>query len=611
MKIVCDNCSTKYSIADEKVRGKVFKIKCKKCSHIIVVKGAEGGAEAEGGAPAAGGFDQKETRVFDYAGGGGADTNGAAAAAGGDAVWYLVIDREQVGPLSVAEIQDKFGRREIDSDTYGWREGFGDWQRIGNIPDMAHFAAGGEAAAASGGDGLFGGEAMSGPTNRADPADLFASAGGGTGEEEGGGDLFGGRPAGAEAEAAVFSSAGGRRTVPKDDLFAAAPAGGGGGGMEMSAGGGGDIRPMTGQRNENSVLFSLSNLASLATETKAPSSSSAAAAPKSGPGGDGSSGLIDIRAMAAMTLGGKKESSSSSSNADDDLPVFSPSSFAAPTAGVLLPQAAPAANTKILYVLIGVVGFLALAAIVLVIFLVKGSGKSDDSSSDKAVAAAGAPGEMDKDKDKAEGKPAGSETATPPGGAMGATPPAGAATPPAGGTPAPGVTPAPKPERDRDRDKPRDRGSKPAADKPSREEAAPAPAPTPKPAKGNAPCDEVACLVDSSQPCCKSGNSPSPSPSKPSGGGGGDGPETLDKSAIQAGISSVRGRVMSCNDQYKVPGQVDVKIVISADGDVSSASVTGKFAGTPTGSCVERAIKSAHFKSAQKSTTVKYPFIFR
>ena len=39
MKIICDSCSTKYSIADEKVRGKVFKIKCKKCSHIIVANG--------------------------------------------------------------------------------------------------------------------------------------------------------------------------------------------------------------------------------------------------------------------------------------------------------------------------------------------------------------------------------------------------------------------------------------------------------------------------------------------------------------------------------------------------------------------------------------------
>ena len=49
MKIVCDACAAKYSIADEKVAGKVFKIRCKKCSNIIVVRGAseDAGAEAE------------------------------------------------------------------------------------------------------------------------------------------------------------------------------------------------------------------------------------------------------------------------------------------------------------------------------------------------------------------------------------------------------------------------------------------------------------------------------------------------------------------------------------------------------------------------------------
>jgi predicted Zn finger-like uncharacterized protein len=50
MKIVCDACSAKYSIADEKVQGKVFKIRCKKCSNIIVVRGTGGAEEA---APAA------------------------------------------------------------------------------------------------------------------------------------------------------------------------------------------------------------------------------------------------------------------------------------------------------------------------------------------------------------------------------------------------------------------------------------------------------------------------------------------------------------------------------------------------------------------------------
>ena len=39
MKIVCENCAAKYSIADEKVKGKAFKIRCKKCGESIVVRG--------------------------------------------------------------------------------------------------------------------------------------------------------------------------------------------------------------------------------------------------------------------------------------------------------------------------------------------------------------------------------------------------------------------------------------------------------------------------------------------------------------------------------------------------------------------------------------------
>ena len=46
MKIVCDSCGAKYSIADEKVAGKVFKIRCKKCSSVIVVRGDQMQPEA-------------------------------------------------------------------------------------------------------------------------------------------------------------------------------------------------------------------------------------------------------------------------------------------------------------------------------------------------------------------------------------------------------------------------------------------------------------------------------------------------------------------------------------------------------------------------------------
>src|SRR5438105_3283409 len=98
MKIVCDSCKTKYSIADEKVKGKVFKIRCKKCQNVIVVKGnEEGGQSADTGAAAS------------------PSASGEVPAAGGaGAVWHLVIDREQVGPMTADEVRARLARGEVD-----------------------------------------------------------------------------------------------------------------------------------------------------------------------------------------------------------------------------------------------------------------------------------------------------------------------------------------------------------------------------------------------------------------------------------------------------------------------------------------------------------------
>jgi hypothetical protein len=57
---------------------------------------------------------------------------------------------------------------------------------------------------------------------------------------------------------------------------------------------------------------------------------------------------------------------------------------------------------------------------------------------------------------------------------------------------------------------------------------------------------------------------------------------------------------------------VEVKIAISGDGSVTSSQVVGKFAGTPAGACVEKAVKNAKFKKwAGPSLSVKYPFMFQ
>lgn len=38
MKFLCDRCETRYSIADDRVRGKILKIRCKTCQHVITVR---------------------------------------------------------------------------------------------------------------------------------------------------------------------------------------------------------------------------------------------------------------------------------------------------------------------------------------------------------------------------------------------------------------------------------------------------------------------------------------------------------------------------------------------------------------------------------------------
>ena len=395
----------------------------------------------------------------------------------------------------------------------------------------------------------------------------------------------------------------------------------------MVAGGGGsvggelagDVKPMTAQRNENSVLFSLKNLTDLASTgpSKAPSSGGSGGSGGHAPvksaftsgGGEGSSGLIDIRAMAATVgVGGAKPASSSSS--DDDLPVFSAASFGAPSAGMLLPTVATQEKSnKVLFALIAVVGLLAVAAIVMVVVVLKSNKGEGEGGKDKMAAAT--PGGEEKTPGATPTPPT-----TPPGAMAGATPP----TTPTDGMAAVGEKPKDEKEPVKEPEratKPKgERATKPretkTVDREEEETPAPKPAATKKPA-----CDEVACLVDSSLPCCKSGGSSSGSSGGSSGGGGGGGggsnlPEQLDRSAIQSGIASVRGRVQSCNDKFKQAGQVNVRFVVSPSGSVESASVSGKFAGSPTGSCVESAIESAKFKKAESKTVVNnYPFIFK
>ena len=84
----------------------------------------------------------------------------------------------------------------------------------------------------------------------------------------------------------------------------------------------------------------------------------------------------------------------------------------------------------------------------------------------------------------------------------------------------------------------------------------------------------------------------------------------LSKTALIAGLNAVRPQITACYLAYDVPGLAMVNVVIARNGRVTSAGVTGKFAGTPTGACVERAVKTASFPPSDGFST-PYPFQLR
>jgi hypothetical protein len=82
---------------------------------------------------------------------------------------------------------------------------------------------------------------------------------------------------------------------------------------------------------------------------------------------------------------------------------------------------------------------------------------------------------------------------------------------------------------------------------------------------------------------------------------------TLTQSDIVNAMKGVQPKVQACANQFKVPGTAMATVSVASGGRVSTTSVTGKFAGTPTGSCVETAAKSAKFPPCQ-SMTFPWPF---
>jgi predicted Zn finger-like uncharacterized protein len=263
MKITCQSCQSKYNVADDKVTGKIVKIRCRKCGATIVVNGT--GSAAGNGAPE------------------------AAAPTGGDAQWHVNVTDTDQRTMTLPELVDAYNTGVVTQETFIWTDGMDDWKPLAEVEAVVSALHASASQMAIGTPGAFepAGAAAYEAQAQADAAPAYEA------------------PAAPAYEAAAAPeqkrAAVQRREARGRDLFAtnageevqtSAPVVSPG--MPAATGGGGGADGLTGQRNENSVLFSLAVLTKSADERPAP-----AAAESKTTANREDSGLIDLKALAA------------------------------------------------------------------------------------------------------------------------------------------------------------------------------------------------------------------------------------------------------------------------------------------------------------------------
>ena len=245
MKITCQSCGAKYAIADEKVRGRRVKVRCKGCNEPIVVDGYNEPPQDQYAAPPP------------------AQEGGNAAAD----TWSVNLTDTDQRSMTTSEIVDAWNAGSMPADAFVWREGMDDWVPLASAPDLTPYLSAAQHSA---------------PV-QPEPAPAFdfspPVAGGGAARVErsrGAADIFGSAAAaGSEEEMANAPFAGGEAY---------------------------DDQKPTGARNENSVLFSLDALkAGVGPATRA-----SAPAPRGTvrPAANDSADLDDIMNIGGGSMGG-------------------------------------------------------------------------------------------------------------------------------------------------------------------------------------------------------------------------------------------------------------------------------------------------------------------
>ncbi len=154
MKFSCKKCRTQYSIADEKVRGKVIKVRCKRCQQLIIVREPDDGPAAEPAADDGGMLQDASLELeFEHAfrdlyrsgiekspatpSAPAAPSMPPLASPGLESVWFYGLDGSEEGPFTLVEMEEHLRQGRLTPDHFAWRDGMEDWKPLSEVPELA------------------------------------------------------------------------------------------------------------------------------------------------------------------------------------------------------------------------------------------------------------------------------------------------------------------------------------------------------------------------------------------------------------------------------------------------------------------------------------------
>ncbi|MEO7112483.1 MAG: zinc-ribbon domain-containing protein [Polyangiaceae bacterium] len=557
MKIACQSCQAKYTIADEKVVGKIVKIRCKKCGATIVINGNDPEA-----------------------------TNPLPAGEGGSE-WTVNVAEGDQRTMTSEEIIDGYRGGVVTDETFCWKDGMADWLPLREIDELYQAVSSGSNAADAGGAD-FAPLSMRGsddqatvPLQREQMGGIFSGMGSGHAESNGNGaSLFSGgaapapSPSSPPAARRVGGRAGGADLFGgaataggEDDVMTSAPSGSGGG---NHAAANEEPGKLTGQRNENSVLFSLNALTSSGPKVE-----------KEKPTADGS-GLIDIRALSSSMAAdtGKKRD-----HVDDIMNLGGGGAFNAPLAApILAPPLAGADVTdggtpvadkqkKMLMMIIGGFGVIILLFMGIVIYFVTRTPKIEDPTAGGREALSGsaaAGGTAAPTDSSAVAANTGAATAS-------AAPTTGGALPPGTGAVAQNNTPPAT----------HGGGGGGGGSHTTTHTDTPSTPPATGGGGGGGGGTDLMSAMNAASPGVK--------PTGGGGGGGGGGTAPFDRGAAAGSLGGIASSLGSCKKGDGPTGSGHAQITFSPSGNVKAVDVdAAPFAGSSVGGCVAAKFRAAH-----------------